>query len=170
MTGGTGWIAAALTGLAALGGIGTQGAQPQGGPAINVDSVVAELGLAGETQTQVTANLNELNRLLALRGQSSANCGQIHSQIADVFTTIDSVLTPAQQRQLRPALRNAGIMGRMGHAGGPHMNGMAAGGCGGSGMDGAMHRGGGMHRGHGMHQDSSMHGGAPYQMRRGAGR
>ena len=151
MTSRANWIAAAAVGgLLTLGTVAAKPApqQPRG---INVDSVVTQLGVTGDTRAQLVARLNEINARLAQPDSTTAYCYSTWQTLAGLD------LTPAQWRQLHQALWDAGAIG-MGRYGGRGMMGshgsMWGGGMGGTA--GSMHGGRGMHRAPGMPHGARM--------------
>lgn len=102
-------------GVLLLGGIAA--AQQQGAePGIDVDALIAELGLP----TELKADLNKLNDFLARRRELREQAIEIQSGLSEVFSSVSARLTPDQRRQLHAALRQ-----HLGAAGmGSHMSGM----------------------------------------------
>ena len=141
----TNWIAAAAVGgVLTLGTVAAKPALQQQARGINVDSVVTQLGVTGQTRDQLTARLNDINAQLAESDSTAAYCYNTWQTLGNLD------LTPAQWRQLHQALWDAGAIG-MGRYGG--MMGMH-----GSAWGGAMHGGYGMRGGYGMHGGRGMQG------------
>lgn len=142
----TNWIAAAAVGgVLTLGTVAAKPAPQQHARGINVDSVVTQLGVTGQTRDRLTARLNEINAQLARPDSTTAYCSTTWQTLGDLD------LTPAQWRQLHQALWDAGAIGR-GRYGGRGVMGMH-----GSARGGAMR--GRMYGGHGMYGGRGMHGG-----------
>jgi hypothetical protein len=148
MAAGTIWMAAAAAGsFLALGTMGSTAAQQQTPHNVNVDSIVAEMGLTGEARSSVVAQLNELNERLDSGDDTVAYCYDVWSTLSN----LDVELTQAQWQQLHRALWDAGILGRMGHRGRGMMGAYGAGWRGDMPGVGAGMGRGGMHRGYGRH-------------------
>ncbi|MFQ6046828.1 MAG: hypothetical protein ACE5PT_10820 [Gemmatimonadales bacterium] len=100
---------ASLKGLTAAIGVGgalllgsIAAAQQQGAePRIDVDRLIAELGLPAE----VKADLNNLNDFLARRAELRDQAIEIHNGLSEAFSGVLAKLTPEQRRELRIALR-----------------------------------------------------------------
>jgi hypothetical protein len=135
----THWGTLAILGTAAtLGTAGQGGQQPQQrSPKLDVAKVTAQLGVAGDTKTAVTTDLNRLNELLVQRATAGNQLGQVSRNLGEVFQDLATRLTPEQRATLRQALwdanGSAGWGGHMGYMmGGPG----SAGGCWGNGAMG----------------------------------
>jgi hypothetical protein len=126
---------AAVGGALLFGVVAAVPAQQDAGPKIDVDRLVAELGLPDA----VKADLNKLNDLLARRARVREEAVEINSGMSDVWSSALAQLTPDQRRELRSALRDHGMAGRMGrHMGGGMRGAGHSSGCGGVGGMGSM--------------------------------
>lgn len=106
----TKWLAAALAALTILATAPTV-AQQEVPATIDVDKLVADMGLTGEARAEMVGWLTELNALVDRGDLTAPTCYGSNSTLSDIPVQ----LAPAQWERLYQALLGIGLTRHMGH-------------------------------------------------------